>query len=74
VEEEEQLSPLDKDLHVIEPLLHALQNVKNEVMISDGPTQGTKVADHTLHPGTIVTDAEVALLEDAELAVELQNT
>jgi hypothetical protein len=44
------------------------------MMIGDNLTQGTKVIDHALHPATVVADAEVALLEDAEPVVELQNT
>jgi hypothetical protein len=47
--------------------------VKNEVTISDGLTQGTKVVGHALHLVTVVIDAEVALLEDIKLRVELQN-
>jgi hypothetical protein len=43
-------------------------------MIGDGLTQGTKVVGHALHPATVVTDAEVALLEGAEPRDELQNT
>jgi hypothetical protein len=43
------------------------------VTIGDGLTQGTKVIGHALHPVTVVTDAEVALLEDTKLGVELQN-
>jgi hypothetical protein len=59
---------------VIEPLVHTQQKVKNEVTISDGLTQGTKVIGHALHLATVVAGAEVALLEDAEPRVELQNT
>jgi hypothetical protein len=44
------------------------------VTIGDGLTQGMKVISHALHPAIVVTDAEVALLEDAEPGVELQNT
>jgi hypothetical protein len=47
--------------------------VKNEVTISDGLTQGTKVVGHALHLVTVVIDAEVTLLEDIKLRVELQN-
>jgi hypothetical protein len=43
-------------------------------MISDGLTQGMEVVSHALHLVTIVTDVEVALLEDVEPGVELQNT
>jgi hypothetical protein len=42
-------------------------------MISDGLTQDTKVIDHALNLATVVADTKVALLEDAELGVELQN-
>jgi hypothetical protein len=42
--------------------------------IGDGLTLGMKAISHALHPRTVVTDAEVALLEDAEPGVELQNT
>jgi hypothetical protein len=42
-------------------------------MIDDGLTQGTKVVSHALYLATIVTDAEVALLEDTEPGIELQN-
>jgi hypothetical protein len=45
----------------------------NEVTISDVLTQGMKVVDHTLHLVIVVADVEVALLEGAELGVELQN-
>jgi hypothetical protein len=44
------------------------------VAIGDGLTQGTKDVDHALHLATVVTDAEVALLEDAESGIEMQNT
>jgi hypothetical protein len=44
------------------------------VTIGDSLTQGMKVFDHALHLTTVVTDAEVALLEDAEPSIELQNT
>jgi hypothetical protein len=44
------------------------------MMIGDGLTLGMKANSHALHPRSIVTDAEVALLEDAEPGVELQNT
>jgi hypothetical protein len=74
VEEGEQLRPLDEDLHVIKPLVQTLQTVKNEVMICDGLTQGTKVVGHALHPTTVVTDTEVTLLKGAEPGIELQNT
>jgi hypothetical protein len=40
-------------------------------MICDGLTHGTKVIGHALHPVRVV--AEVALLEDMKLGVELQN-
>jgi ABC-type transporter Mla subunit MlaD len=43
-------------------------------MIRDGLTQGTKVVGHALHQAAVVADAEVALLEDAEPGIELQNT
>jgi hypothetical protein len=46
----------------------------NEVTIGDGLTQGMKGIDHALHPAIVVTDAEVALLEDVESGIELQNT
>jgi hypothetical protein len=42
-------------------------------MISDNLTQGTKFIGHVFHPTTIVTDAEIVLLEDMEPGVELQN-
>jgi hypothetical protein len=71
VERGEWLRPLDEDLHVIEPLIQALQKVKNDAMIVDGLTQVTKVVDRALHPTTVVTNAEVSLLEDAEPGVEL---
>jgi hypothetical protein len=35
-------------------------------MIDDGLTQGTKAVSHELHPATVVTDAEVSLLEGVE--------
>jgi hypothetical protein len=70
----ERLRLLDEDLHVIETLVQAMYKVKNEVMISDSLTQSTKVVGHALHPVTVVTDAEVALLEYAEPGVELQNS
>jgi hypothetical protein len=38
VEGGERLRPLNEDLYVIEPLVHALYKVKNEVMIGDGLT------------------------------------
>jgi hypothetical protein len=44
------------------------------VTINDGLTRGTKVIGHALHLAIVVADAEVALLEDAKLDVELQNT
>jgi hypothetical protein len=43
------------------------------VTIDDLLTQGTKVISHALHPATVVTDAEVTLLEDAKPSIELQN-
>jgi hypothetical protein len=43
-------------------------------MIGDGHTQGMKVISHVLHLTTVVVDAEVALLEDAELDIKLKNT
>jgi hypothetical protein len=42
-------------------------------MIGDVLTQGMKVVDHALHPVIVVVDVEVALLQGAELGVELQN-
>jgi hypothetical protein len=39
------------------------------VMVS----QGTNVVDHALHLTTVVTDAEIVLLEDVEPGIELQN-
>jgi hypothetical protein len=33
-----------------------------------------KVVGHALLPATVVADAEVTLLEDTKLCVELQNT
>jgi hypothetical protein len=48
--------------------------VRNEVMIGDSLTHGTKVVGRALHPITIVADAEITLLEDVEPDVELQNT
>jgi hypothetical protein len=71
VEGGEWLWSLDEDFHVIERLVHALQKVKNEVMISDGLTQATKVIGHALHAVTVVTDVEVAMLEGAKPGVEL---
>jgi hypothetical protein len=47
---------------------------KNEVMIGDGLTQGTKVIGLALHPMIVVTDTEVAFLEYEAPDVELQNT
>jgi hypothetical protein len=44
------------------------------MMIGDTLTQGTKVIGHTLHLVTVVTDAEVSLLEGAKSSIELQNT
>jgi hypothetical protein len=44
------------------------------VTIDDGLTQGMKVVGHALHLTTVVADAEVFLVEDAESVVELQNT
>jgi hypothetical protein len=44
------------------------------VTIGDGLTKCTKVIDHALQLITIVVGAEVALLEDVEPVVELQNT
>jgi hypothetical protein len=64
VEGGELLQLLDED--VVEPL-------KNEVTISDGLTQCTKVVDYALYPVIVVADAEVALLEGAEPDVELWN-
>jgi hypothetical protein len=43
------------------------------VTIGDGLTQSTKVVGHALHPTIVVTDVEVALLEDVAPGVELQN-
>jgi hypothetical protein len=40
-------------------------------MIGDSLTQGTKVMGHALHLGIVVTNAKVALLEDAEPGIEL---
>jgi hypothetical protein len=42
--------------------------------IGDSLTEGIKVIGHALHPMTVVADAKVALLEDAEPSVEMQNT
>jgi hypothetical protein len=67
VEGGERLRPFDEDLHMIEPLIQ----VKNEVTISDSLTQDTKVIGHVLHLAIVVTDAEVTLLEDVKLGVEL---
>jgi hypothetical protein len=70
----ERLRPLDEDLHVIEPLVPTLYKVKNEVMIGDGLTQGTKVIGHALHPTTVVADIEISMLEGMEPGIELQNS
>jgi hypothetical protein len=43
------------------------------VTIGDGLTQGMKVIGGALHLVTVVTDAEVALVEGVEPGVELQN-
>jgi hypothetical protein len=69
----ERLRPLDEDLHVIETLVQAMYKVKKEVMISDSLTQGTKVVGHALHPVTVVTDAEVTLLESRNLALSCRT-
>jgi hypothetical protein len=63
VEGGEQLQLLDEDLHMIEPLVQTLKNVKNEVTISDGLIQDTKIVGHALYLVTVVADAEVTLLE-----------
>jgi hypothetical protein len=44
------------------------------VTIGDSLAQGTKVVGHALYPTTVVVDAKVALLEDVEPGIELQNT
>jgi hypothetical protein len=43
------------------------------VTIGDGLTQDMKVIDHAFHPMIVVPNVEVALLEDAEPIIELQN-
>jgi hypothetical protein len=44
------------------------------VTIGDSLTQGTKVVRYALHSATVVANAEVTLLEGAELGIKLQNT
>jgi hypothetical protein len=47
---------------------------KNEMMVGDGLTQGTKVISHALHLATVVANAEVSLLEGVEPGIKLYNT